>query len=281
MMMKITHKIIFILLFVIVYFVSFERVQFFRKNLPQEFQRADTLMVSPLVIKIAAPDFQGLISDYLHIRASIFLGGTYKRTMEDWETLNLIYRQIIELDPYFFQTVYYAQGFLAWRNPMQKKAIEILETIEKARTWDWRPAFYIGFDYYYFLNEKLKAVEHLGIASHRPNAPLITTTLRARLAQESGDSDTAIAFLQTLYADTQDETLREQLKKRIQAHIGIQIIEGAIKRYIGDNNTTPLSLHDLQLKGYIDVLPENPFGDTFYYNSATNSLTYLPQGKNP
>lgn len=275
-MMKITHKIFFILLFIIVYFVSFERVQFFRKNLPQEFQRADTLMISPLVIKIAAPDFQGLISDYLHIRASIFLGGTSKRSIDDWETLNLIYRQIVALDPYFFQTAYYVQGFLAWRNPMHKKAIEILETIEESRSWDWRTAFYVGFDYYYFLNDNLKAVDHLGIASCRPNAPLITTTLRARLAQESGDSDTAITFLQALYTDTQDETLKEQLRKRIQAHIGTKLIEEAIKRYISENNTGPLSLHDLQLEGYIDVLPENPFGETFYYNSAKNRVTFLP-----
>jgi len=254
--------------------VSNSHVKLYRENIPAENQRAETLMVSPTLLKVISGEFKGLWADYLLLKASIFLGGYYESTPEDWDAIYLMFKQSLTLDPYFFQTCYYTQGLLSWREGMHEKAIELLKYSAKYRDWDWEPKFYVGFDYFYFLHDNTEAATWMGKAAELPNAPPIVATLGARLAQREGKTETAIAILHLMYDRAKDEKHKKLLENRINAHIGILTLERAITAYKARHGERPESLQALIDNQVISRMPENPFGDTYLYDSETGRVFF-------
>ena len=256
------------------YSIGNSTVLTYRQDLPPENQRAEALMVSPTFLKVISGEFSGLWADYLLLKASIFLGGYYESTPEDWEVIYLLFKQSLTLDPYFFQTCYYTQAFLAWRETMHKKAIDLLEISRKHRDWDWEPGFYIGFDYFYFLKDNRKAAGYMREAAKLPGAPPIVATLGARLAQAAGETETAIAILHIMYDRAKDEDVKRILEQRMKAHVGIMTLERSIALYEKRYGKRPPSLKELTDEGIVDQLPENPFGDRYFYNANTGALSF-------
>jgi len=265
----------FLLLFIIsALLLTNSRVKGYRDNIPAENQRAEALMVSPTLLKVISGEFKGLWADYILLKASIFLGGYYESTPEDWDAIYLMFKQSLTLDPYFFQTCYYIQGLLSWREGMHEKAIELLKYSEKSRDWDWEPKFYIGFDYSYFLHDNSEAARWMARAAELPNAPPIVATLGARLAQREGKTETAIAILHLMYDRAKDEKHKKLLENRINAHIGILTLERAISAYKQTHGEIPDSLDTLIHKGLLKQMPENPFGDTYLYDAETGRVFF-------
>ena len=107
---------------VIGFLFSSAKVHEYRSNLPMEQTRAEAFMVDPTLLKIVGGEFKGLMADYLVLKAAIFRGGAYETTLEDWEAMYVLFKQSIELDPYFFMTGYYVQGLMAWREGFYAKS---------------------------------------------------------------------------------------------------------------------------------------------------------------
>jgi tetratricopeptide (TPR) repeat protein len=227
------------------------------------------MLVAPEILEIAAGEFKGILADYLLLKASVFLGGRYKTTENDWLAVYHLFKQSLALDPYFFQTCYFIQAILPWEAKMPEKAVELLDISRKHRYWDWQPGYYIGFDYFYFLKDNNKAAKQLMEAAKIPGAPRIISSLASRMAHKSGQTELAIAFLQTMYDKAKDENTRAFLQDRIKAHTGILVLEKAVLLFWQKYDYIPGSLDDLVLKGIISELPENPYGDTRSDSTAT------------
>jgi tetratricopeptide (TPR) repeat protein len=245
--------------------VTTQRVQEIRRELPAEQLRAQALMVNPDLLKIISGEFKGLLADYLLLKASVFLGGAWETTAEDWEAIALMFKQSLVLDPFFFQTGYYIQGNLAWRQGMHAKAVDLLELHADHRDWDWEPRFYVGFDYFYYLRDAEQAATHFNIASAIPGAPPIVGTLGARLLHRSSQTEAAITMLKAMYQRTDNPQARQALSQRLQAYQGVHVIEHAISQYMAKFDHPPGSLDELLTVGILDALPVNPLGDTFHY----------------
>jgi len=256
--------------------LSSDRMHAYRDNLPAEHLRAEALMVDPTLLKIASGEFKGLMADYLVLKAAIFQGGFYKSTADDWQAMYMLFKQSIVLDPYFFMTGYYTQGILGWRPGMHAKAIDILTIQAKHRSWDWEPKFYLGFDYFYYLKDNETGARYLREAAELPDAPPITATLAARLAQRSGQTLTAIAFLKAMLERAQDEEYKKMYALRLQVLLGVHQLEQARDRYITMFGKKPSSLDDLVSAGIIDKIPDNPMSNTYYYDPDTGDILMDP-----
>ncbi len=197
----------------VIYVASAIKVQGFRDHLDPT-QVVSALQVRPEVLEIVSGEFRSLLADYLLLKASVYLGGRYSNPETSKKAVAALFRQSATLDPRFFQTCYYAQGYLPWWH-MVKDAIEILEICKEHRYWDWQPAFFIGFDYYYFLNDNLTASRCLMEASGKPGAMPFLGFLGARLAQKGGQAETGIMFLKEMYERTDDEFIKNQIELRI------------------------------------------------------------------
>ena len=229
---------------------------------------ATALQLPPVLMKIFAGEFKGLVADYLLLEAAAFLGGDTKATEEDWEAIGLLFKQTMALDPHFKQSYYMLQSVLPWQAGKCDLAIELLEKSKKHRPWDWLPGFFIGFDYFYFLNDNLKASEYLMEASEIEGSPIILATMGARLAQKAGSTRNAIVFLKAMHKKTDDEEIREILKERINVLEGVFILERGVARFRSRFGHSPNTLDELLSKGILKKIPHNPYTGYYTYENG-------------
>lgn len=273
---RVIGTIFLLILLVTGFVVSHTAVRTYRIALPAENQRAEALMVSPTLLRVISGEFKGLWADYLLMKASVYLGGAWEITPEDLEVIYLLFNQSLTLDPYFFQTYYYTQGILSWREGMHVKAVELLKISEKYRHWDWEPGFFLGFDLFYYLKKNNEAAKYMQASSQRPNAPPIVASLGARLAQKAGQTEMAITLLQSMHERMDNGDLKKHLKKRIMTHRGILLLERAISQYNYRYGKMPASLEELVNVGIISQLHNNAYADSYFYNPDTGEVSFEP-----
>lgn len=263
-----------ILVLLVGYFISYDQTKRLRRTQPAETLRAQALALDPTLLRVISGPFKGLMADYLILKASVFMGGAWDPTDEDWETVHTLLKQSLHLDPFFFQTGYYIQGLLSWRPGLQEKAVELLKYQAEHRNWDWELMFYVGFDYFFYLKDTARAAEYMRQASFRPGAPIIAKSLAARLSQRSGDTLTAIGFLKTMLEQAEDDYSRSLYETRLQAYLGIHQLEQAIGAYEKSHGRKPENLEQLVSQGLLQTLPTNPFGDHFIYEPETGKVFF-------
>ena len=255
------------------YAYSAFKVTDYRRSIESS-ERVSAFMVSPALLEIAAGEFKGLMADYLLLKASVFLGGRYSTTKDDWKAVYTLFNQSLTLDPYFFLTCFYIQAILPWQAKMPEKAIELLKISSQHRSWDWQPDFYIGFNYYYHLNDNLNGSKYLMEASKKPGASPLLGLLGARLSQKSGQTKAGIAFLSTMYKNEENEDTKKQIKQRMDALEGVWILERAIEKFTLKFDRFPKDIDELITSEILSSIPENPYGNKYYYDYKTSMISY-------
>jgi len=214
--------------------------------------------------RILALGHKGLYADYLFLNTITFFGGKQmyqeKLTDEDWDYLAAGLEAVTDLDPYFLDPYVLAEGIMTWENMRFEDANHLLEKGTKYRTWDWRMPYYLGFNYFYFLKDYAKGSEYLMEASRRPGSPSFLPKLAARLSYYGDQAKTGVLFLTGVLAQTADENLRESLLKRKTALEGAASLEEGMERFKKEQGRSPRNIEELLEKGYIDKLPEEPYG---------------------
>jgi tetratricopeptide (TPR) repeat protein len=272
--LKKTVPFFFMAFLILGYIKSASHIYQYRENLPAENKRSEALLVSPELLSIASGEFESLLSDFLLLKAAVFIGGAYETKYEDWLAVWHLFNQSHYLDPVFFQTCYYTQSLLAWRKGLHEKSINLIKSNGEHRTWDWEPQFYAGFDYYYHLRDYKQSAKYLKEAARFPKAPPLVATLGARIARKGGQTQDAINLLYVMYHQAKEEDHRQIVLKRIHAYQGISILEKAIADFSMQFGLKPASLQDLVDKQTIPELPKNPFGDKYYYDRSTGHIYF-------
>ncbi|MBW6513066.1 MAG: hypothetical protein K0A93_13310 [Desulfuromonadaceae bacterium] len=207
---------------------------------------------------------RGLLSDLLFLKAVSFFGGRsivgQKMTAEDWNYLVASLEVITDLDPYFLDPYFLAEGLLAWDAGLPLKANKILDKGIEHRPDDWRLPFFAGFNLFYFVQDYPAAADYIMRAAQLPGSPDYLQTLAGRLAYYGGKSMTALLFLREMIEESDDPLLRKRLAKRLLALEGAVKIEEAVAKYIEAEGQSPKAMAALVDKGYIDALPEDPYG---------------------
>lgn len=223
------------------------------------------------VIKLLALEYRNLVADLIFSRALSFHGGKLNRTEKiDARTYQNIYRRLdtaSELDPYFADPYFFGQTVLTWGGGMPREANALLERGQRYRSEDWVIPFFIGFNTFYFLHDHAKGATYLMEAARRPGSPAVVGLLAARLASKSGEMETAIAFLEQLALQTQEESTRHDIQKRVDALRGIAILQRAVSDYKMRFEKVPESPNNLVKEGILTRLPIDPYGGTFYINA--------------
>jgi tetratricopeptide (TPR) repeat protein len=214
--------------------------------------------------RILAFGNQGLLSDFLFLKTVTFLGERIQQeqvlTEQDWQFVSRNIEVVTDLDPYFLDPYVLAQGIFTWEADRPEEAIRFLEKGYQYAPQQWRLPFYIGFDYFYFLGDYAKGGEYLMEAARIPGSYGFLPNLAARLSYYGDKAQTAILFLKDMHSQTEDSRLREKLELRIIALERADLLEQALVKYQVDRGQAPDVVFDLVAGGYIDHLPEEPYG---------------------
>jgi hypothetical protein len=223
------------------------------------------------VLKAVSLEFDGVVSDYLFLKALVFMGSKIPRagqrfslTPDEWAWFDNLLTVSVSLDPYFVDPYYIGNAYLTWDAGMVKEANALLEKGAQYRTWDWTIPFFIGFNYFYFLQENDKAGEYLMQASRTPGASPILASLASKLAFKAKRTESSIEFLEEMIKKTDDESLRKLFETRVQAFQAILALEKAVETYRGKFGKTPDHLDELIKKGIIAEIPKDPYGGKFF-----------------
>lgn len=226
-------------------------------------------VIPSAVSKIVALDFKGLFSDIFFFKAYMYYGGKVTRseviTDKDWEWFNKNIIVATDLDPFFMDPYYLGSINLAWQANKVDEADALLEKGTRSRTWDWTLPYYLGFNYFYFSHDNVKAAQYLMEAAKRPGGGGgLVPSLAARLAQAGGETESAIAFLEDIISKQNDEPTRYIYSMRLNAFKKVRYLELATERYHSRFGRLPRSLDELIKRGIINDIPRDPYGGSFY-----------------
>lgn len=214
--------------------------------------------------RILAMGNKGLLADFMFLKTITFFGeragAGQDLASEDWDYVVAALGAVTDLDPYFLDPYVFAEGALAWDAGRFDEANALLEKGFRHRTAEWRLPYYIGFNYFYFLRDYGKGAEYVMQAARTPGSPSFLATLGARLAYYGEKSQTAVLFLKGMLADTQDARLKTMLEARLLALERAALLEELLVRYRQERGHEASSFNDLVAAGYVDRLPEEPYG---------------------
>jgi len=234
------------------------------------------------VVKVLSLEFTNIVADYLMLSTMVFHGQKLMDRVdvkpEEWRLMYIALNLITDLDPRFMDPYLAAETSLPWDAGMVGETNELLLKAVAHRPEDYRPNFYLWFNYYYFLNDPGTAVIYLQKAARMPGSPSYFKTLAARMSLDSGQILNGIVFLQEMIGETNETRNKIMLQKRLDALKAIYSLEGKIREYEKVFRRSPEKLDDLVSQGIIKKIPDDPYGGEFYITKegrvySTSKLT--------
>ena len=257
-----------LLLFSIPFMVEADRIK------PRVKEVMPVLPYSYSQVLLSSPGFRSPAADLLFINLCYLTGSDVfnrrkerKFTEEEWKRLIENVEVIEKLDPYYFDPLYYLGAYVPWKVGRKRELLLKINSIllnGTRRIKDWRLPFFIGFNYFYFLNDRVKGAKYLKMASQMKGAPSYLKLLVPRLYAESGKIDLAIAVTYEELKREKDESVRRELKRRLRALLAIKELDRAIRIYRKRFGKCPSALQDLVNSGIIRTIPVDPYGGKFY-----------------
>jgi len=214
--------------------------------------------------RVLACGYKGLLADFQFLRILTFFGDRSTNqqpvTAQDWDYFRDSIDVITDLDPYFYDPYVLTEGFMTWEAGRYQEANALLAKGAQYRHNDWRLPYFIGFNNFFFLKDYAAGAEYIMVASRLPGSPGYLPTLAARLAYYGGKSQTAVLFLKQMLAENNDDRMKARLQMRLQALENAAQIEEALQQFRNDKKRDISALSDLVTAGYLDNLPEDPYG---------------------
>jgi len=220
------------------------------------------------LLQAVSLEFKGVVADFLLIKTISFMGmkivAQENPDKEEWQRVNQMLMRITDLDGRFRDPYVLAEMSFVWQAGMIAEANKLLEKAVKNRPDDYTHLYYLGFNYFYFLNDAEKAAVYLRQAAQKSNAPDYVKGLAARFSLYSNQTALGIVFLENLLQDTQDENIRTYLGKRLTALEIIDYLEKKIFSFRETFQKMPTSLDELVHSGLLESIPADPYGGTFF-----------------
>ena len=217
-------------------------------------------------VRLASFGFDSLAADYYWIQAIQIVGrpeGAVGHSQEIGDLLEIV----TALDPWVDHPYRFAAVWMIDDEAAVRQANALLRRGIEAHPEDWRNRFYLGFNHFFYLDEREEAARVLEPALELEGRPGYLELLVARLQSESGGLDTAAAFIHQLIQqapnDRASEAYREALYE-IEVERRARVLDTARARFVAIHKRDIESVEDLVLvepRILRRLLPEPRGGD--------------------
>ncbi len=240
----------------------------------------------PQLLKVLTADHGLLLAEMSVIKVLFYFGTIVEKFHDNIiirpEHANM-YRTLhtaTQLDPYNMDAYYFAQAAFTWElNRVAEVNVLLLHGV-KYRTWDPWINFYLGFNYAYFLNDYANAAKYLQRAGELAPENALFTKLAARYYYESDQTEAGLAYLEAMIAGANDKAVKQTYQVRYDALHAVLTIEQAQSAFITKMDRQPESLEALVREGFLQEIPADPYGGTFYLD-AYNRVRSTSKLANP
>ncbi len=174
-----------------------------RMNTLSSVDQGDAFVPRPAFARAASFGYDALMSDYYWLQAVQVVGRALHPT-DHAEHLGNLIDVVTTVNPWVGHPYRFAAVWLTTNEKTVRQANALLERGIAYHPDDWRMRFYLGFNYFYYLEEDSMASAILETAVPLKGRPNYLPRLVARLRVGDGGLDVAETFLHELIRGTED-----------------------------------------------------------------------------
>ncbi len=229
-------------------------------------------------VREASIEYQGLAADFVWLRAIQYYG-YHLMSDRKYEWLGHVFGILTSLDPGFIGAYHFGAITLAWDARKPREAVTFLTGGMKANPMNWQIPFDAGFICYMVLRDYDRASTFFEIASKMPNAWFILARWAAIAKAKAGDFRTAREMWLDILRGTENRVLKalvvRQLKNLVTEE-AIDRLQKAVQRFQENEHRLPRDLSELVGAGYIDGVPDEPYGGEYVLKNGVVQSTTPP-----
>jgi tetratricopeptide (TPR) repeat protein len=232
----------------------------------------------------ASIEFQSLAADLIWLRGIQYYG-YHLMSDRKYEWLGHVFDILTSLDPRFIGAYHFGGITLAWDAGKPHEAIDFLVKGMKANPMSWQIPFDAGFICYMLLHDYGRASAFFEVASKMPNAWFILARWAAIAKSKSGDYQTAREMWLDILRGTENRKLKELVVRQLtilKLEETLAQLQAAVHKFEEDKKRLPTDsaeypfYYELLDAGYIERIPEEPFGGRFYLKDGKVLTTTPP-----
>lgn len=184
---------------------------------------------------------------------------------ENYRIQGIVQSDAAWLNPAHEDNYYIASAILPWNGELAA-AQAVLRAATAARTFDWQPPFYLGFNTLHFEKRPGEGAQWLRVAAAHASDEMMTIQLQQMAASwvaKGEDLQFAIRMHRAMARDTQHKAFAAYLEKRAERLENLLALQQAVERYRQRQGSAPQSLQQLLAAGMLRALPRDPFGGAY------------------
>jgi len=170
---------------------------------------------SPETARLWSLGFDAAVADYYWLRAIGIVGVETGSIEQHGEVIADLIDVVTEVDPWVDYPYRFAAVWLTRDREMVERGNRLLERGISYHPLEWRNRYHLGFNYFYYLDEQLRAADVLEEAIGLERAPDYLARLVARLRGKRGGLQIAAAFLSQMVDSTEDEYRKAEYWKAL------------------------------------------------------------------
>jgi hypothetical protein len=165
--------------------------------------------------RVSTLGFDALVSDYYWLQVIQILGAQQVGIGDRAPLVGRLLDVVTLVDPWVDHPYRFGAIWLTDSVRSVEQANALLERGVAHHPGDWRNRHYLGFNYFFFLDDQATAADWIETAVGLPGAPRYLAALAARLRTQADGLATAAAFLAQLAETTDDEYSRAEYLKSL------------------------------------------------------------------
>lgn len=237
------------------------------KTAPRQTVNVEMQVALPLFVQVfmAAGD-RFLAADIAAIRALV--AATEKMQPADYAVLAKVQKDVSWLNPAHEDNYYIAFAMLPQYGELDV-AQSILARATHARFFDYQPAFFYGFNQWYYRHDPAGAAAWMREAALKlpdPDQQLTMQNMAARWVDRAEDTDLAIRVVEALAKEARRPDFRKYLQMRVARLRQLQQLRLAAQTYRERFGQALPDLQTLVTSGILPALPQDPFGFGFGFD---------------
>jgi hypothetical protein len=208
-----------------------------------------------------------------HLAANVgvvrsLLNPSAKDNYDHFITQAKIQQDVAWLNPRHEDNYYVAAAMLSWSGH-SKEAENILELAANGRPFDSLPAFFLGFDYFYFDQNPIVGAQWMYEAAKRADGQnrIAFSRIAARWAERGQDAKEALRVIQLMKEQARGNALRDYLTQRAARVEGLILLQEAANDYRAKFKRPLKTLDELIQAGVIKQIPQDPAGLGYMVNA--------------
>lgn len=225
---------------------------------------------SPKLLKHLSLGYDGLLADVYWTRAVQYFGERLTKGSEHFDLLAPLLEITTTLDPHLMVAYEYGANFLAPKPPFgagaPDRAVQLTEFGIRNNPDQWHLYYDLGFVYYMELKDYGKATKAFSDGAKLPSSHQVMAIMAARMAERSGDVQTARMLWNMTYQTSKDPTVQENAAahlRALQADEDVTRLEELVSKYRDRMGKLPQSFADMESANLLRSTPIDPTGQPY------------------